>query len=191
MAIDVADLPEIFTHRRAIDLGASDRALGDLRRTGQIVRVARGIYAKPDLDIDLDLAEIALRASRATLCLTSALAHHDLTDDIPSSIDIALPRTHRQPRTTAPVTWHRFDDDTFDIGRSEVPIGADLTLGIYEPARTIVDAYRLRHLYGADQAHEALKRWLRQGHNPSTLLKIAEQFPKAEAALRHALEVLL
>ncbi|NJL56446.1 alkene reductase [bacterium] len=47
---------------------------------------------------ELDRIEIALRASDATLCLTTALSHHDLTDVIPSEIDVALPRSRRPPR---------------------------------------------------------------------------------------------
>lgn len=192
MSARLAALPDIFTHADASALGISDRRLADMRRTGDINRLARGIYLKPGIDIDYDLAEIALRAPRATLCLTSALARHSLTDDIPPSINVALPRNQRHPRTAAPVTWHRFDTETFDIGRTEQALSDELSIGIYDPIRSIIDAYRLRHLYGIDQAHEALKRWLpERGNQPSELLRMAKLFPKAEPTLRTALETLL
>jgi len=107
MAIRVAELPDIFTRAEASALGISDRRLAEMRQSGAVSQLARGIYLRDGVDVDHDLAEITLRAPRATLCLTTALAHHDLTDDIPASINIALPREQRQPRTTAPVTWHR------------------------------------------------------------------------------------
>ena len=192
MVIGDADLPDIFTRADASALGVSDRRLAEMRESGAVSQLARGIYLRDRVDIDHDLAEITLRAPRATLCLTTALSHHDLTDDIPASINIALPREQRQPRTTAPVTWHRFDSGTFDIGRAEHTLHANLSIGIYDPMRSIIDAYRLRHLYGIDQAHTALKRWLpRRGNQPSALLKMARHFPKAEPTLRIALETLL
>ena len=68
----------------------------------------------------------------------------------------------------------------------------DLSVGLYDAARSIVDAYRLRHLYGIDQAHEALKRWLRRsGSQPSALLATAGHFPKAVPVIRTTLEALL
>jgi predicted transcriptional regulator of viral defense system len=60
---------------------------------GALERLAHGLYRKADAPpADLDRIEIALRAWDATLCLTTALSHHDLTDVIPSQIDVALPR---------------------------------------------------------------------------------------------------
>ncbi len=186
------DLPNVFTHADAITNGISDRRLAQMHRNGEIDRLARGIYLKRDADVDPDLAEIAMRAPRATLCLTTSLARHDLVDDIPPSINAALPRQQRPPRTTAPVTWHRFDSTTFDIGRTEIGLTDQLSIGVYDPMRSIIDAYRLRHLYGIDQAHEALKRWLRQrGTQPAALLTMAKHFQKAEPTLRTSLETLL
>jgi predicted transcriptional regulator of viral defense system len=185
-------LPAVFTHRDARTLGISDRQLYAWRDEGAIEVLARGIYVRPGIDADHDLLEIAVRAPRATLCLTTALARHDLIDDIPHSIDVALPRRQRQPRTSTPVTWHRFDDETFDIDRTPLPAGPSYTIGLYGPARCVIDAFRLRHLYGQDQAFEALRRWLRQrSAQPSELLAMARRFPVAEPPLRHAMEILL
>ena len=185
-------LPNVFTHADARHAGISDRALYQMRDRGNIDRVARGIYARPGLEADTDLIEIAIRAPKATLCLTSALAYHDLTDDIPPIINVALPRSQRPPKADAPVAWHRFDTDTFDIGRNTTSVIDQLDIGIYSPTRTIVDAYRLRHLYGTDQALEALKRWLRiRGNQPSALLDMAGRFQRSASAIQSTLETLL
>lgn len=138
------------------------------------------------------LLEISARAPEATLCLRTALAHHDLTDDIPPVIDVALPRARRHPVINAPVRWHRFDPDTFDFGRETLDIG-ELGIGLYDAERTICDAFRFRHLEGSEQAIEALKRWLRRrGSQPSALLAMAHRFgPRAEKPIRAALEILL
>ena len=191
-AIGVEDMPEIFTHADARALGISDRALYSWRDGGLVEQLARGIFVQPDLQADPDLVEIAIRAPEAALCLTTALARHDLVDDIPSMIDVALPRSRRAPRTSAPVTWHRFDEGTFEIGRDELTVHGELTIGIYNPARSIVDAFRLRHLYGDDLAVAALRSWLaKRGNQPAELLVTARHFPTAEPSLRRVLQVLL
>src|SRR5262245_49903181 len=113
--------------------GLSKRRLYAMRDAGLIDPVARGLYRRrlAHSPVDLDLLEIARRARSATLCLTTALAHHELTDANPPSIDVALPaRTHR-PRVTAPVTWHMFDRTTFEVGRAEMSVDPDTTIGIY------------------------------------------------------------
>jgi predicted transcriptional regulator of viral defense system len=184
-------LPATFTSAEAKHLGLSRRRLLTLQEEGMIERVGRGIYRRTDAEIaDLDLIEIAIKAPQATLCLTSALAHHDLTDAIPGTIDIALPRGEWQPVTSAPVTWHKFAIATFDIGRATHRIDREHEIGLYDAPRTIIDTFRLRHTLGDDMAYEALRRWLRQRGQPAELMEMARRFPKAFPALLQALQVL-
>lgn len=153
-----------------------------------------GRYRRADATstVDLDLPEIGYRAPQATLCLASALARHDLTDLIPASIDIALPRGQRRPRVAAPVTWHAFAPVTFEIDRDHLRLDEQIGIGIYEPARCILNAFRLRHQEGSDLAIGALRRWLsRPGSQPATLLEMGRHFPHAEPGVRAAVEVLL
>ena len=46
---------------------------------------------------------IFTRIPKGTLCLTTALARHGLTDNIPARIDAAIPRRHRIPVLQSPV----------------------------------------------------------------------------------------
>jgi hypothetical protein len=189
----LAGLPATFSYTEARAGGLSDRRLYALRDAGVIEQLGRGLFRRADSagEADPDLLEIAHRAPRATLCLTTALARHGLSDTIPARIDVALPRGQRRPRTQAPVMWHAFAPDTFDIGRDEVTLTAQTTVGIYSPERCIIDAFRLRHLEGPEVAVEALRRWLRRrGAQPATLLRMARAFPKAEPPLHAALEIL-
>ncbi len=167
-------LASTFTRAQARRAGISDRTLYRLRETGAIESIGRGLYRRTDNDItaDIDLLEIARRARRATLCLTTALAHHSLTDEIPPSIDVALRRGQHRPITTAPVTWHLFDPDSFDIGRSDMSLDEHTAIGLYGPQRSIIDAIRLRHREGPELGYIALKRWLaRPGSSPAELLE--------------------
>ena len=112
-------LPNAFSYSLAHERGVSDRRLRGLVAEGVLERLGHGLYRKADAPpAELDRIEIALRAPEATLCLTSALSLHDLTDAIPSEIDAALPRSRRPPRVSAPVRWHRFHEDTFFVAQS-------------------------------------------------------------------------
>ena len=134
---DVNPLPALFTYHDAIKAGVSKQRLYAMRDSGRIQPVARGIYVRADNDelIDLDPAEIAIRAPDATLCLSSALVHHDLTDVNPVAIDVAVPAGSHRPAVSPPVKWHLFDAKTFTIGRNLLPIYDAHNIGIYSAER--------------------------------------------------------
>lgn len=186
-------LPPAFTFAQARQGGLSERNLRELRELGRVETLARGIYLRSDAAADdTDLLQIAARTPEATLCLRSALARHELIDDIPFEIDLALPRGKRRPATTAPARWHHFDADTFNLGQGRLSLTGGLSIGLYSPERCIVDAFRLRHLEGTELAHHSLKAWLRTRQaQPAALLRLAKSFPKAEPSIRQALELLL
>ncbi|MFC6707095.1 hypothetical protein [Flexivirga alba] len=58
--------------------------------------------------------------------------------------------------------------------------------------RSIIDAFRMRETEGYEAGNEALRRWLqRPGSQPGHLITMAAEFPKAHAAIRRGLEILL
>ena len=185
-------LPNAFPYCLAHEQGISDRRLRGLVADGVLERLGHGLYRKADAPpADLDRIEIALRAPEATLCLTSALSLHDLTDAIPAEMDVALPRSKRPPKISAPVRWHRFHEETFLVGRETIEVDEGLFLGVYSAKRSVIDTFRLRHQEGEDLAIEALRRWLkRPGAMPAELLAMARSFPKVEPSLLQALRIL-
>lgn len=162
---------------------------------GSFERIAPGVFLRSGLTDDTTAAWIAAAVKKpgATLCLLSALALHDLTDEIPSRSDIAVPRGVMPPKIDfASIRWHRFDPASFEVGRLRYQIPGEVSIGLYSPERTIIDLFRLRHDWGSDVAIDALKRWLRQpGSSPAALLAMAKHFPRVVAGIRHVLEILL
>jgi hypothetical protein len=187
------DLPTVFKWREAHEVGITDRRLKRLTDDGMIEKIEHGLYRRTDAVVgDLALIEIALLEREATLCLASALSHAGLIDDIPSTVDIALKRGTRKPKTSFPITWHWFSPKTFNIGRIPKDSESGLPIASYSTERSICDAYRMRHTQGAQLGREALKSWIRQpGSHPAALLEIASHFPKANSAIRRELEILL
>lgn len=159
---------------------------------GRWERIGRGLYLPADAPAtDWDRLEAATRRPEATICLVSALAHHDLADEIPDALDVAIPRGTRAPATEAAIRWHRFDIASFDLGRAEIVIpGSSQNIGLYSAARAIVDCFRLRASVGYEVPREATKEWLRRGGKPAELVSLASVIPRAKAPLMQVLEVL-
>lgn len=183
---------ETLRPKHAPRLGMSKSALYRAAQAGEYERIARGIYRPADApDADWNWIEATTRRSDATICLTSALAFHDLTDVIPDALDIAIPRGARPPAGSAGIRWHLFAEATFDLGRSEIPIpGSEQRIGIYSPERCIADAFRLRGDLGYGLGRDALRLWLRRGGKPAQLVEIATRLPRAKTPTLRALDML-
>lgn len=178
--------------RRATDHGLSRSSFYRQARAGNYEKIARGLYLPADAEAaDWDWLEAASRHPRATICLTSALAHHDLIDDIPEALDVAIPRGARAPATTGAIKWHHFATDTFDLGRSVTPVpGSTMSIGLYSPERCIADAFRLRGNNGYELGRNALREWLRRGGKPGHLMAIATRLPRAKGPILQMLEAI-
>ncbi|OMB99878.1 hypothetical protein A5733_05000 [Mycobacterium sp. NS-7484] len=183
---------DALTPSTADRAGLSRVGLYRAARAGQFDRIARGIYLPTEASAaDWDQLEAAIKRPDATICLISALAHHDLTDTIPAALDIAIPRGSRTPASTGAIAWHHFDQATFQVGREQTTIpGSAQTIGIYSPERSIADAFRLRGDVGYELARDALREWLRRGGKPARLIDIACRLPRAKSPVMQALDIL-
>lgn len=193
--MNAALLPEMLGYKELTNAGLTRRQFERLIRSGEYERIAPGQFIRTGATDDTTAAwmAIAVKRPQATLCLLTALSIHDLTDEIPTRSNIAIPRGTK-PLTiwSAPITWHHFDTATFDIGRTEYALPGGRSIGLYSAERSIIDLFRLSHHWGSDLANHALKRWLRgRGNSPSRLLMMANSFPKGKPALQNALEILL
>jgi hypothetical protein len=183
---------ETLRARQAAAAGLSASGLRRATARGEYERIARGIYRAADAPpANWEWIEAVTRNSAATICLASALAYHDLTDEIPETLDVAIPRGARIPASEGAITWRSFDAATFEIGRSMIDIGGSgLRIGIYSPERCIADAFRMRAEVGYELGRDALKEWLRRGGKPAAMLAMAEALPRARRPLMTALEIL-
>lgn len=171
-------LPATFTTEVSRAHGVHPRDLYSWRDCGQIIELSRGVFRRADAPPASypDLIAVAHRAPRAIVCCVSAAAVHDLTDEMPMSVHIAVPkRSHSPVITYPPVTVFRFDEASFELGLSSVEAGQGEPVRIYDAARTVVDLVRFRRRLGEPIAHAALFRYLAaDGARPALLLEYAE-----------------
>jgi predicted transcriptional regulator of viral defense system len=145
--------------RDLIAQGVHTDTLYDLRESGRIVELGRGLYRLAEVGEaeHPDLAVVAARVQNAALCLISALSYHNITTQIPSSVHLAVPRgSYHAIKLPVPVTVYRFDPKTYGAGLETQRVDG-MALKIYNPARTVVDCFKFRNKLGLDIALEALR----------------------------------
>lgn len=152
----------ILRTKDAQELGIHPRTLYSLRNAGKLEKLSRGLYRIADLPPleNPDLTIVAARSEIARICLISALDFHDLTTEIPHSVDIALPKDRRPPKLDyPPVRVFRMSGDSIIEGIEHHEIdGVDVK--IFNPAKTVADCFKFRDRIGQDTAIEALRFYL-------------------------------
>ncbi|MER6830407.1 type IV toxin-antitoxin system AbiEi family antitoxin domain-containing protein [Streptosporangium sp. NPDC000563] len=191
----LAALRPTFTAAQARHAGVSSRDLALLTANEKLDELSRGVYRQVDAPetAHLDLLAVCTRVPRAIVCGESALALHELIDDIPSAVHIAVARgSHRPSISYPPVVVSQYAADTFDLGREEFQAAPGERIPVYSAPRSVVDAMRYRHRIGEDLALSALGRYLRTrgGSAVIDLQNMAERL-NAISAIRPAVKAVL
>jgi predicted transcriptional regulator of viral defense system len=156
--------------------GVTASTVSRLEREGVIVRLARGLYQLPDASIDAHhtLAEAAKLVPKGVICLTSALAYHELTDQIPAKVWIAIGSKDWRPNFRyPPARFAHFPNNYLRNGvERHVIDGVDVP--IFGIAKTIADLFRYRRTVGINVALEGLRKALRKRKaTPAQIAKYA------------------
>lgn len=133
----------LFTSKEAKALGVNPPALAYLVKTGQLQRIRHGVYRgenAPEVPGFKwsDLVESALSIPDGVICLISALAIYELTEEIPREHWIAVKREYKM-KVPNPIHIVRYRNAT--LGKTEINLDGVKVL-IYDRERTIVDAFR-------------------------------------------------
>lgn len=147
-----------------LDAGVTAATVSRMERDGEVVRLARGLYQIPDAELDVNhsLAEAAKRFPKGVICLVSALAFHDLTDQLPKNVWIAIGRNDWTPKPSdMRIRAVRFSEDLLNES-VETHVIEGVTVKVFGVAKTIADCFRHRGKIGLSIALEGLQQALRQ-----------------------------
>ncbi|MEN2711857.1 type IV toxin-antitoxin system AbiEi family antitoxin domain-containing protein [Sphingomonas sp. NPDC092331] len=144
--------------------GIAATTIARLLSDGTVMRLSRGLYQLVDAEIDAnhDLAEAAKRVPKGVVCLTSALAFHELTDQMPRKVWMAIGHRDWTPADHGPrLKVVRMSDSLL---RSDVETHMIENVGVpmFTIPRTLIDCFRHRKSVGINVAVEALRETLRQ-----------------------------
>jgi predicted transcriptional regulator of viral defense system len=177
----------------ALRAGVHRRTLYQLRDTGVIEQLSRGLYRLADAPPlgHPDLVTVALRVPKGVVCLISALAFHDLTTQVPHEVSVAVPRDSEPPRIDyPPVRVFRFSPAPFAAGMETHHVDG-IPVRIYSREKTLADCFKYRNTIGLDTALEAVRRYRHQRRvNVNRLLEFAKVC-RVGRVMRPYLEALL
>ena len=135
---------------------------------------------------------VSAYAPNGVVCLLSAAAYYKLTNYIPDSIDVAIPRKSKistLPEWPRLNVWY-FTDERYSIGIQRIQEGKN-GFPIYDIEKTIVDIVFYRERVGIEETKEILTTYLKHmDRNLNQLLDYSRAM-KCEGVLRQYLEVLI
>ncbi|PIE66433.1 MAG: transcriptional regulator [Desulfobacterales bacterium] len=149
----------IIKTSEALHAGIHPRTLYQLRDTGDLEQISRGIYRLTEIEpvSNPDFVVVATRIPNSVICLISALSFHEITTQIPHEISVAIPKDSK-PSTMEypPAQFYKFSQESFVAGIEEHQIDG-VTVKIYSPEKTLADCFKFRNKIGMDVVLEALK----------------------------------
>ena len=176
----------------ALEAGIHRRTLYWMRDNGRLEALSRGVFvlASAPLPESPDVTAVLQRVPKAILCLISALEFHGIGTQIPSAVQIALPRDTRPPRFEYPrVQVFTMGDRAFRAGVEKHPM-AGKEIRVYGVAKTTADCFKYRNKIGLDVAVEALQEVVRSGlAKPATIMEYA-QIDRVSKIIRPYIEAL-
>lgn len=149
----------IVRTRDLVAAGASRMGLARRVATGELQRVARGLYSLPGFSggEHQALALVARRAPDTIFCLLTALRFHGLTTQNPAEVWIAIGNKDRPPRLDyPPLRAVRFSESSRQPGL-EIHRVQKTPIRITGIAKTLADCFKFRNKIGLDVALEALR----------------------------------
>lgn len=149
----------IIKTSEAIHAGIHPRTFYQLRDTGDLEQISRGIYRLTEIEpvSNPDFVIVGTRIPNSVICLISALSFHEITTQIPHEISVAISKDSK-PSTVEypPVQFYKFSQESFMAGIEEHQIDG-VTIKVYSPEKTLADCFKFRNKIGMDVVLEALK----------------------------------
>jgi predicted transcriptional regulator of viral defense system len=149
-----------FTSQQARARGVSSEALAHYVKIGELVRIGHGVYRKTDHPAmeDFrweDLIEAVQKTKDGAICLISALALYEITEETPRQHWIAVKHStrHRSDTSTKIVRMRNVE-----LGRTSINISG-VVVPIFDQERTVLDAFKY---LGRETAIKALRMGLKK-----------------------------
>ena len=141
-------------------MGISAMTMSRAVRSGALVRLARGVYAKNEellFDPLKKYLPVTAQCPDAAIALISALTFHELTDEEEREVWIALPHA-RKFQNQKNVRIIRLSGLAYSLGIENHPVGKR-NIKIYDREKCVVDAFKY---LPRETAIKALKMYVKQ-----------------------------
>jgi len=172
-------------------IGAHRGSLKYLADSGQIERIARGVYARLDAWVD-DLFVLQNRFARGVYSCETALFLHGLSVRTPTSWTMTFPAHYNTASVVAEgIECHQKSRALYGLGivRVQSPYGGEVS--VYSREVTLCDVLRPRNQVDIQLVSDAFRAYVKRNDGDmNELARLAKVF-HVEAKLRSYMEVLV
>lgn len=181
----------LITTAQANEVGISNERMRLFVKSGDLERVAFGIYVLPDEFAD-KMYISQLRRPKIIYSHETALFLHDLTDRDPINYTVTVPTGYNATKLKEDgFTVFTIKRELHEIGVTKLTTMFGNSVIAYSLERTICDCLRSRNQLDIAIVTDAIKRYTsRKDKNLNTLMQMAEMFQVVKP-LRSYMEVLL
>ena len=159
------------------EVGIHTRRVKECLEKELIIKIKPGLYKLRYFHRDEyeSFVDIYTANEKAVICLTSALAYHELTTFNPSKITVAVPNnTDKFNLEYPPIEVYFYRKKIYQAGIDEV----DRSYGkfkVYNKPKTVCDMFHYRNKVGEDLAFEGLRNYL---NSPESNLNELQKYMK-------------
>lgn len=148
--------------------------LKNLVDEGYLIKVSRGLYVRPDKEIN-EFYVLGEQFKTGVFSHNTALYFYNLTDRTPFLLDMTFPSNIR-PQNDMLIP-HYINKERFDIGLTTKKLEDGTSIKIYNMERTICDIIRDRNKIDSQILNTALKEYMkRNDKNLNLLYEYAKKF---------------
>lgn len=141
---------------------------------GYVVKVSRGMYVRPDKDIN-EYYIMGEQYKSGIFSHNTALYFYDLTDRTPFELDMTFPSNVRISNDM--IKTHYISKDKLELGLITKELEDGTTIRIYNMERTICDIIRDRNKIDSQIFNTALNEYMkRNDKNLNLLYEYAKEF---------------
>ena len=161
--------------------------LYSLVQEGILNRIAHGIYASPEKDIN-EFWLTSEKYKKGIYSHNTALYFYGMTDRTPFRLDMTFPSNNRVNNELLNV--HYIKKEFYDLGQTEFELENDLIIKVYNLERTICDIIRDRNKIDLQIFNTAINDYMKRNDKNLILLsEYAKKF-KIDKILAQYMEVL-
>lgn len=175
------------------EAGYSNYKIRQMVNAGNLIGVNRKWYENTHYTGEInDFYAVTAYAEQGVICLISAAVYHELSNERPNQIEVAIPRNVRIPATPdwPTMKFYRMAEPRYSIGIVDVQEGRN-SFRIYDREKTVCDVMYHRNKLGFEPAMEVLKRYVqRSDRNINQLIAYAKRL-QVETTIKQYLEALL
>lgn len=162
-----------FSIQQAEAIGVSRATIVRYARDAKIERLSPGVYCLSNSDIGVDfewedMVRLVYQVENGVVCLITALAIYELTDEVSREFWVAIPNNQKAPKIAK---IHAVRMRNMTLGVQSKKLGK-VWIKIFDPERTVVDTFRY---LDKEIAIKALKALSQKNMNIRKIKQYADQ----------------